>query len=189
MTHRSVRSTAISHILGRDHDEIFHFARHATPGAEGVTLLTYFEGERTPSLPMARATIHGMSLANSNPRNLARAFVEGMFCGLVVGLDALIDSGVPVDRLFIIGRVSCNRTVQQVLAQTTPIPVLIPEPGEYVTVGAVMQAAAAVTGEFPDRPSNIRKLKSEAFIRRSWHSTSQRNRHSAIPFRSCRAIG
>lgn len=140
---------AATRILGRDHDEISFLARRCEPGAGGITLLPYFEGERTPSIPTARASIHGISLDNATPRNFARAFVEGMVCGLVVALDAVTDLGIPINRLFVIGGAARNRAVQQVLTQVTPIPIIIPDPSEYVTVGAAMQAVAAVTGEFP----------------------------------------
>ena len=70
-------------------------------------------------------------------------------CGMVVALDAVTDLGIPINRLFVIGGAARNRAVQQILTQVTPIPVVIPDPSEYVTVGASMQAVAAVTGEFP----------------------------------------
>ncbi|MFT0848021.1 FGGY family carbohydrate kinase [Actinomycetaceae bacterium L2_0104] len=151
---------AATRILGRDHDEISSLARQAAPGAEGVTLLPYFEGERTPYLPTARGSVHGLSLDNANPRNLARAFVEGMVCGLIVGLNAVIDLGIPINRLLVIGGAARNRAVQQVLTQVTPIPIVIPKPSEYVTVGAAMQAVAAVTGEFPVWEHKERVVKS-----------------------------
>lgn len=140
---------AATRILGRDHAEIASLAMQGEPGAGGITVLPYFEGERTPYLPDARASIHGLSLDNFNPRNLARAMVEGMVCSLVVGLNAVIDCGVPVERLYIIGGAARNAAVQQILPQVTEVPIVAPAPGEYVTVGSAMQAAAALNGEFP----------------------------------------
>ena len=53
-------------------------------------LQPYFEGERTPNLPDATATLFGMTLASTTRENLARAAIEGMLCGLADGLDAVI---------------------------------------------------------------------------------------------------
>ena len=69
-------------LLGVTHDEFSDLALQATPGADGLTLLPYFEGERTPNLPDATASLSGMTLASTTRENLARAAVEGMLRGL-----------------------------------------------------------------------------------------------------------
>lgn len=140
---------AVALLLGRDHAELAFLATSAAPGAQGVTMLPYFEGERTPNLPDARASVHGMSLANFTPMNVARAAVEGMLASQVVMLDATKKLGVPVERVFLIGGAAKNAAVRQVLPQIVAEPVFVPEPGEYVAQGAAMQAVAALTGEFP----------------------------------------
>ena len=66
-----------------------------SPGARGLTLVPYFEGERTPNLPDATASLTGMTLASTTRENLARAAVEGMLSGLGAGLEALRALGVP----------------------------------------------------------------------------------------------
>ena len=75
----------------------------AEPGAGGAVLVPYFEGERTPNLPSATATLAGLTLASTTRPNLARAAIEGMLCGLAAGLDAIRALGVadrsdPADR-------------------------------------------------------------------------------------------
>ena len=64
-------------------------ARRPSPAPDGLVLQPYFEGERTPNLPDATATLFGMTLASTTRANLARAAIEGMLCGLADGLDAL----------------------------------------------------------------------------------------------------
>ncbi len=77
---------AIAELLGVDHDELGRLALEAEPGADGLVLQPYFEGERTPNLPDATATLFGMTLASTTRANLARAAIEGMLCGLADGL-------------------------------------------------------------------------------------------------------
>src|SRR5674476_1048993 len=75
----------------------------APPGADGLVLIPYLEGERTPNKPDATGAIHGMRLANTTPAHLARAEVEGLLCAMADGLDALRAMGVPVERIQLIG--------------------------------------------------------------------------------------
>jgi xylulokinase len=80
---------AVAGLLGAGHAELSGLALAAEPGAAGLRLLPYFEGERTPNLPDATASLTGMTLASTTRENLARAAVEGMLGGLGAGLEAL----------------------------------------------------------------------------------------------------
>lgn len=140
---------AMGDLLARDHGEIAYLASVAKPGCEGVTVLPYFEGERTPNLPDAKAAIYGLSLANTTPANLARATIEGMLCSQVGMLESTIALGVPVERVLIIGGAARSGAVRAILPQIIEQSIFAPEPGEYVAQGAAMQAVAALTGDFP----------------------------------------
>ncbi len=85
--------TATADLLGVDFDELAALALAAEPGSGGLTLLPYLDGERTPNLPDARGSLHGMTRANLTPQNLARAAIEGMFGGLADAVDALVGVG------------------------------------------------------------------------------------------------
>ncbi len=85
---------AATRILGKTHDEVGALALSSVAGAHGLTLLPYFEGERTPNRPDATGVFSGMNLNNSNPADIARAMIEGMMCGLTDAVDALIDLSV-----------------------------------------------------------------------------------------------
>ncbi len=64
---------AIARLLAVDHQELGRLALAAAPGSVGLVLQPYFEGERTPNLPDATATLFGMTLASTTRENLARA--------------------------------------------------------------------------------------------------------------------
>ena len=112
-------------------------------------LKPYFEGERTPNLPNATASLLGMTLASTTRPNLARAAIEGLLCGLAVGLDALREGGVVVERILLIGGAAQNPAVAAIAAQVFDVPIVVPRPGEYVALGAALQAAWSLTGERP----------------------------------------
>ena len=133
-------------ILGKNHDEVAALALSATAGANGLTLLPYFEGERTPNRPDATGVFAGMTLNNSNPADIARAMIEGMLCGLVDAVGALQTQGVAVNRILLIGGAAKNPAVAQIASSLFGREVLIPPAGEYVADGAARQAAWALSG-------------------------------------------
>jgi xylulokinase len=137
---------AATRILGKTHDEVGALALTAKPGANGLSLLPYFEGERTPNRPHATGVFGGMNLNNSNAADIARAMVEGMLCGLVDAVDALEKLGVNVKRIILIGGAAKNPAVSQIAAALFGREVLVPPAGEYVANGAARQAAWALLG-------------------------------------------
>ncbi|WP_433676436.1 xylulokinase [Microbacterium gorillae] len=136
--------TVTAALLGVDVDELSSLALAAEAGAGGLTLVPYFEGERTPNLPDATASLTGMTLASTTRENLARAAVEGMLGGLAAGLDALRDLGVPLQRVLLIGGGARSAAVQSIAPAVLGLPVEVPAPAEYVALGAARQAAAAL---------------------------------------------
>jgi len=132
-------------LLGVDHAELSRLALTAPAGSHGLTLVPYFEGERTPNLPDATATLSGMTLASTTRENLARAAVEGMLSGLGAGLDALRDAGVPLRRALLIGGGAQSAAVREIAPLVLGIPVEVPAAGEYVALGAARQAGGLVT--------------------------------------------
>jgi len=137
---------ATARLLGVDHDEFSRLALTAPPGADGLVLVPYLEGERTPNLPGATGSLLGATLANLTPAHLARAAVEGLLCGLADALDALRACGVPVERAVLIGGGARSEAVRRIAPVVLDLPVVVPPPGEFVADGAARQAAWALSG-------------------------------------------
>jgi xylulokinase len=140
---------AARRILGVDHPGLSELALSAPAGADGLVLVPYLEGERTPNKPDATGALHGIRLANTTPAHIARAFVEGMLCALADGLDAMTVLGVPVERIQLIGGGAQSEAVRRIAPAVLAYDVTVPAPGEYVADGAARQAAwvlAAATG-------------------------------------------
>ena len=137
---------ATARMLGVDLTKLSELALSAKPGAEGVVMVPYLEGERTPNLPDATGALHGLTLANATPANIARAAVEGMLCGLAVGLDALAEQGADVTGVRLVGGAAVSPAVREIAPVVFGVPVTVPAPGEYVADGAARQAAWTLTG-------------------------------------------
>ncbi|MDJ0339854.1 xylulokinase [Cryobacterium sp. PH31-O1] len=156
---------ATARMLDVDIERFGALALSAPIDAEGLLMLPYLDGERTPNLPHATGSLTGMRRANMRPENLAQASVLGLVCSLADALDSLRSQGVPVKQVILIGGGSQSPAVQKIAADVFGVPVVLPAPGEYVALGAARQAAWALDGSFPEwkreiatelEPSNAR---------------------------------
>jgi xylulokinase len=137
---------AATRLLGVDHQTLSELALQAPAGADGLVLIPYLEGERTPNRPNATGAIHGLTLKTSDPAHLARAAVEGMLCALADGLDALVANGAQANRIVLVGGGARSEAVRRIAPALFGLPVLVPPPGEYVADGAARQAAWVALG-------------------------------------------
>ncbi|NYI06701.1 FGGY family carbohydrate kinase [Allostreptomyces psammosilenae] len=146
-------------MLGVDLAELSRLALRSTPGAFGLVLLPYLEGERVPDLPDASGTLTGLRGESMAPEHLARAAVEGLACGMAEALDVLRLSGVRVDRVFLLGEAAQLPAVRQIMPLVLGVPVVVPTPGPHAAVGAARQAAwslaAAVSGAVEPPPWSV----------------------------------
>ena len=133
----------VASLLGVDHAELSALALRAAPGARGLVLVPHFDGERTPNLPHATASLTGMTRESTTRENLARAAFEGMLGGLGVGIGAIRETGVPLRRVLAIGGGARSKGVQRIAPEIWGLPVQFPTPSEYVALGAARQAARA----------------------------------------------
>ncbi len=137
--------------LGVDHDELAELARSVSAGAGGVTVVPWFDGERTPNLPDASGMISGLR-PSTGRAELARAAHEGVLCNLLEAGDALaaatpgLEIG-PGSEMFLVGGGARSRAYQQILADLHQGAVRIPDDDEAAATGAAVQAAAVAAAD------------------------------------------
>lgn len=149
---------SVRQLLGFSWDQFSRAVQSAAPGAGGLTLLPFFDGERMPNLPNATGLLGGISRLSLTPENMARSVVEAVVSNLTRGLEAIVEETEGLTRLILIGGGAQNAGVQQVVNETLSLPVVVPNPGEYVAFGAAKQAAWALTGKRPGWESQARAL-------------------------------
>jgi xylulokinase len=132
---------AVAAMLGVDFDEMDRLALSAPPGAEGLTLVPYFEGERSPNLPGAAGALHGITTRNLVPANVARAAVEGLLASIAYCIDKISAQGVDVRRILLVGGGARSEAARRIAPAVLAAPVHVPTPVEYVALGAARQAA------------------------------------------------
>ena len=120
--------TAAAQMLDTDLAGLDALALAAEPGAGGLTLLPYLDGERTPNLPEATGTLGGITRANATPENLARAAVEGMLCNLVSGVGLPDPARRRGRRVLLIGGASASAAVRAIAPMLFGVPVVVRAP-------------------------------------------------------------
>ena len=134
-------------LLGAGFEQFDELALTAPPGSNGVVLVPYLDGERTPNLPNASGSLHGLR-TRATRADLARAAIEGVLCGLLEGGDMLKRHGVPASgRLILTGGAARSRAYRQILADLTGRAVWTCPVAETAAAGAAVQASAALTGQ------------------------------------------
>jgi xylulokinase len=151
--------TVTARLLGTTMDGLADLALAAAPGADGLTLLPYLDGERTPNRPSANGVLRGLTSSNATPQNLARAAVEAVLCSLADAIDNVrVACGITPARVVLIGGAAKSPAIRAIAPGVFGVPVTVPEPAVYVALGAARQAAWALSGaaaapDWPARPA------------------------------------
>jgi xylulokinase len=109
-------------------------------GAAGLTLLPFFNGERTPDLPLARASLQGVDLGNFTQGNVYRAAMEGATFALRYGFDALRAANLSFSAIRLTGGGSRSGAWRQMVADVFDLPVDVPAEPEGAALGAALHA-------------------------------------------------
>ena len=152
--------SAVAALTGTDLDGLSARALTADPGAGGIALLPYLDGERSPNRPDATGVLRGLTTRNATPANLARAAIEAVLATLAEAADLIAAQGASRERVLLIGGGARSEAARRLAPGILGVPVLVPAPEEYVALGAARQAAWALAGT-PEPPPWPRHLAEE----------------------------
>jgi len=169
--------------LGHDAHSLAELALGAMEDPGTVSLVPYFDGERTPNLPDATGTMSGLT-NSTTAAQIALAAHDGVLRGLLDGVDALARAGATVSgRLFLVGGGARSTAYRRRAADLSGRSVIVPDADESVAMGAAVQAALTLSG-----PADIADSIDD--LSRRWHlgagtdivplfdAREQRSRHS-----------
>ena len=114
------------------------------PGAEGVTVLPFFAGERAPYWNSAlRGSFEGLDLAHDR-RAIVRAGFEGVVFGVYAVYGVLRQITGDAQRLLLSGGLTKAPLVRAMLADVFGVPAVQPHQEEASAFGAALLAAQAI---------------------------------------------
>ena len=151
----TVATEQIRSLFGLSVADFDHLAEAAPAGAQGVRVLPFFNGERTPNLPKGRASITGLTMTNSSRQNICRAAMESAVFALKGGLDAFKKLGFEPKEIRLIGGGAKSPLWRQIAADIMNVPVSVPVSEEAAALGAAVQALWCLEGGTPDRIKSL----------------------------------
>jgi xylulokinase len=119
-------------------------AASVLPGSEGLVILPYFSGERTPlNDPEARGVIAGLSLAHGRG-HLYRAILEAIAYGVAHNMEAMRAAGASVQRAVAVGGGAKSELLLQIVSDVTGIEQELPAQTIGASYGDAFLAGLAV---------------------------------------------
>ena len=166
--------------LGTDAPGLADLALRAVDGQGSALLVPYFDGERTPNLPEATGTFHGLTNGTTREQ-LALATHDGVLCGVLHGVDAIRAVDVELTgRVFLVGGGARSSAYRQRCADLLGRTVVVPDADETVATGAAAQAAAIVGGDPPAIVARRWDLGSGTEIVPARDASDVRERYTAL---------
>ncbi len=122
-------------------DVLDELAAQVPPGAEGLVLLDYWQGNRTPLRdPLARGAIWGLSLRHG-VGHMMRAIYEGTALGTRHILEDLASTGYSADGIYACGGGTRSDLWLQIHADACQVPLYLTEQPEATALGTAVCGA------------------------------------------------
>jgi len=136
-------------------------AAKAPIGAEGIVVLPFFNGERTPNIPDGRASVNGITAANCKRENITRAAFESAIFGMRIGLEGFKRLGFQARELRLTGGGAQSPLWRSIVANVINLPVRVPAISEAAAMGAAIQALWCMRKGSGGKKVSIRDLVEE----------------------------
>ncbi len=136
----TVATEMVRRRFGLDHEGFARAAAAVAAGAEGLLLVPFLEGERTPNLPDATGVFFGVREATFDAGHMARAAMEGVTLGMNYGLRRLRQLGIQPREIRLTGGGSKSAVWRGIAADVFQCPVVCPANEEGAAYGAALHA-------------------------------------------------
>ncbi len=131
-------------LFGYDHAALEAAVAGAPAGANGLVLLPYMAGERTPNVPDGTGVLLGLNQGSFHRGSIARAAMEGVTMGMNYGLRRLAALGVKAKEIRLTGGGAKSAVWRQIMADIFGVPVVGMVEDEGAALGGALQAAWCV---------------------------------------------
>ncbi|GAB5560008.1 MAG: xylulokinase [Synoicihabitans sp.] len=130
-------------LFNYDHNALADAVKAAPVGADGLVMLPYLEGERTPNVPAGSGVFLGLNAQTMKPGHIARASMEGVTMGMNYGLQRLSDLGVRPKEIRVTGGGAKSPIWREIMADVFGVPVVAMVEDEGAALGGAIQVAWA----------------------------------------------
>jgi xylulokinase len=142
-----------------EYPELLRGAELSGPGANGLLMLPYFAGERTPIMdPQARGMIAGLTLSHCRG-DLYRAALEATGFGVRHNIETMTDAGGDIRRIVAVGGGTQGRLWTQIVSDITGQAQVIPTQTVGASYGAALLAAQSVTDASIEAWNPIKEIR------------------------------
>lgn len=136
----TVATEMVRRDFGLSHRAFETTAAKAPAGSDGLLLLPYLEGERTPNVPDGTGVFFGVNARTFTAPHFARAAMEGVTLGMNYGLRRLAELGVKPTQIRATGGGANSKLWRQIMADVFEAEVVTLRVGEGAAYGAALQA-------------------------------------------------
>jgi xylulokinase len=136
----TVATEMVREDFGWSHEKYASQASRIPAGSNGLLLLPYFEGERTPNVPDGTGVWFGVNKKTFEAAHFARASMEGVTLGMNYGLRRLAELGVKPKQIRATGGGAKSKVWRQIMADVFNTEVVTLKVGEGAAYGAALQA-------------------------------------------------
>ncbi len=136
----TVATEMVRQDFGWTHERYAAESARIPAGSNGLLLLPYFEGERTPNVPDGTGVWFGVNQRTFDAGHFARAAMEGVTLGMNYGLRRLAGLGVKPKQIRATGGGANSKVWRQIMADVFDAEVVTLKVGEGAAYGAALQA-------------------------------------------------
>jgi D-xylulose kinase len=182
----TVATEMVRNHYGLSHAQFENAAAKVSAGSDGLILLPYLEGERTPNVPDGTGVWFGANTKTHSAGHFARAAMEGVTLGMNYGLRRLASLGVKPKQIRATGGGSRSKLWRQIMADVFNAEVVTLAVSEGAAYGAALQAMWCVAQNRCEKVS-INDL-SDQFVKLYPRQTAHPNKSNNAVYREIQAI-
>jgi xylulokinase len=159
----------------------------APVGCDGLLLLPYLEGERTPNVPDGTGVYLGVNVRTFEARHFARAAMEGVTLGMNYGLRRLEELGIKPTQIRATGGGSKSKIWRRIMADIFNAEVVTLKVAEGAAFGAALQALWCWKNHVCGEKVSIQEI-TDNFVKLNNNETTTPIEENVKIYRSLQAI-
>jgi sugar (pentulose or hexulose) kinase len=171
---------------GWTHEKYSATVSRIPAGSDGLMLLPYLEGERTPNVPAGTGVFLGVNQKTWSAEHQARAAMEGVTMGMNYGLRRLSKLGVKPRQIRATGGGAKSKAWRQIMADVFGVEVVTLKVAEGAAYGAALQALWCWRKSQGDKVS-IQDI-TDRFVELNAEETAQPNRENVEIYRELQEL-